>query len=160
MLTNLSGTWGRYNGVRSFTFSHCSRRSGEDSGEAILSPAALDSCLEAIAGRDAVKEPELVLVSTVAIVTTVSATPSCSAQRSCWFCMPCSEVSNGPVKWCTAASLNPVQVFGEVLTLASFPPWLLRFSEIFHAGHLAAFSRGKLHRILWRYCRTSQRFGR
>ena len=53
-----------------------------------------------------------------------------------------------------------MQVFGEVLTLAAFPPWLLRFSEIYHAGHLTAFSRAKLHRILWRYCRTSQRFGR
>ena len=53
-----------------------------------------------------------------------------------------------------------MQVFGEVLTLAAFPPWLLRFCEIYHVGHLAAFSRAKLHRILWRYCRTSQRFGK
>ncbi|CAL5218547.1 g236 [Coccomyxa viridis] len=87
-------------------------RSGEEGGNATLTPAALNSYLEAIAGPDAVKEPELVLV------------------------------------------------FGEVLTLAAFPPWLLRFCEIYHVGHLAAFSRAKLHRILWRYCRTSQRFGK
>ena len=53
-----------------------------------------------------------------------------------------------------------VQVFGEVLALAAFPPWLLRFSEIYHAQQLAAFTPGKLRRILWKYCRTAQRFGR
>ena len=53
-----------------------------------------------------------------------------------------------------------VQVYGEVLTLAAFPPWLLRCSEIFHAGQLSSFTRAKLHNILWKYCRTSQRFGR
>lgn len=53
-----------------------------------------------------------------------------------------------------------MQVYGEVLTLAAFPPWLLRFSEIYHAGQLSSFTRAKLHNILWKYCRTSQRFGR
>ena len=53
-----------------------------------------------------------------------------------------------------------MQVFGEVLALAAFPPWLLRFSEIYHAQQLVAFTPGKLRRILWKYCRTAQRFGR
>ena len=33
-----------------------------------------------------------------------------------------------------------MQVFGEVLALAAFPPWLLRFSEIYHAQQLATFT--------------------
>ena len=53
-----------------------------------------------------------------------------------------------------------MQVFGEVLALAAFPPWLLRFSEIYHAQQLAAFTPSRLRIILRKYCRTAQRIGR
>ena len=50
-------------------------------------------------------------------------------------------------------------VFGKVLTLAGFPPWLVRFSEIYKGGMLREFSSAKMTHILQQYCRTTQRFG-
>lgn len=52
-----------------------------------------------------------------------------------------------------------VQVFGETLTLAGYPPWTVRFSEIYHMGDLAHVTQRQLTGALQRYCRTSQRFG-
>lgn len=60
------------------TLPGCTCRSGKDSGDAVLTPADVNSCLESIAGPDAVKEPELVLVSMHAILTQPSPLPCCN----------------------------------------------------------------------------------
>jgi hypothetical protein len=53
----------------------------------------------------------------------------------------------------------PAQVFGRACTLAGFPPWPLRFAEIYHMGCLAEATPQGLLDALQRYCRTPQRFG-
>lgn len=52
-----------------------------------------------------------------------------------------------------------MQVFGRTFTLAGYPPWSIRFSEIYHMGELTDFTRRKLTDALQRYCKTPQRFG-
>ena len=53
-----------------------------------------------------------------------------------------------------------VLVAGEVLTLAGFPPWLTRSSEIYHfAGGLQDLSERNLERTLAKYYCTSQPLG-
>jgi len=53
-----------------------------------------------------------------------------------------------------------VLVAGEVLTLAGFPPWLTRSSEIYHfAGGLQDLSERNLERTLAKYYCTAQRLG-
>ncbi|CAL8470427.1 g9969 [Coccomyxa elongata] len=52
-----------------------------------------------------------------------------------------------------------ILVFGKTFTLAGYPPWPIRFSEIYHMGELATFSRADFCDALRRYCKTSQRFG-
>jgi hypothetical protein len=60
-----------------------------------------------------------------------------------------------------AAALQPelVLVFGRTLTLAGYPPWSLRFSEVYYLGSLARMTRTRLHATLGHYYRTTQRFG-
>ena len=53
-----------------------------------------------------------------------------------------------------------LQVFGPVLTLAGFPPWLVRQSEIHGMGSLSSICESDIQKGLQRYCQTSQRFGR
>jgi hypothetical protein len=50
-------------------------------------------------------------------------------------------------------------VFGSVLSCAGFPPWMLRVTEMYHAGHLQIFTPAKLHDIIHTYQRTWQRSG-
>lgn len=57
------------------------------------------------------------------------------------------------------ACLHMVQVFGKVFSLAGFPPWPVRFSEMYHLGELQEATPQKILNALQRYCRTSQRFG-
>jgi undecaprenyl pyrophosphate synthase len=52
-----------------------------------------------------------------------------------------------------------MQVFGRTFSLAGYPPWSIRFSEIYHMGELTDFTRRKLTDALQRYCKTPQRFG-
>ncbi|KAK9915644.1 hypothetical protein WJX75_002087 [Coccomyxa subellipsoidea] len=52
-----------------------------------------------------------------------------------------------------------VLVFGRTFSLAGYPPWSIRFSEIYHMGELTDFTRRKLTDALQRYCKTPQRFG-
>ena len=52
-----------------------------------------------------------------------------------------------------------ILVVGDVLTLAGFPPWLTRSSEIHHLGGLSELSERKLKRTLARYYGTAQRLG-
>jgi undecaprenyl pyrophosphate synthase len=53
-----------------------------------------------------------------------------------------------------------VLVAGEVLTLAGFPPWLTRSSEIYHfAGGLQELSESNLESTLAKYYCTAQRLG-
>ena len=51
------------------------------------------------------------------------------------------------------------QIFGPLLTLAGFPPWLVRHSEIYGMGNLAKAHCDTVNEALQRYCRTTQRFG-
>lgn len=52
------------------------------------------------------------------------------------------------------------QVTGPTLTLAGFPSWLVRSSEIYEAGPLARLAAEPLEAAMQRYCRTKQRFGK
>jgi len=63
----------------------------------------------------------------------------------------------GPV-----AGIEPdiVVVFGSAFTLAGFPPWAVRTSELFEVGALAAVTSGKMDAVLRRYLGTRQRFGK
>lgn len=53
----------------------------------------------------------------------------------------------------------PVQVCGQAFTTAGFPPWMLRFSELYHLGSLATVTDRQLSRALQKYSNVSQRFG-
>ncbi len=48
---------------------------------------------------------------------------------------------------------------GKAFTLAGFPPWLLRFSELYHLGALEAVTLRQLARTLRKYSNVTQRFG-
>lgn len=52
------------------------------------------------------------------------------------------------------------QVTGPALTLAGFPPWCVRASEIYGVGPLAALTPRRLQAALRRYGATKQRFGK
>jgi hypothetical protein len=118
--------------------------------------------MAAIAGPEAVREPDLVLVSAV------------SPLRPCF--LMCQKglfqqfpQGNNMIMNATLLNIKAkktydlhymrAQVFGPVLTMAGYPPWPLRFSEIYHMGRLAGMTRQALRQALRRYCRTSQRFG-
>lgn len=60
------------------------------------------------------------------------------------------------------AVLEPdmVLIFGGTLTLAGFPPWAVRTSELFDVGRLGEVTGSKLDAALRRYLGTRQRFGR
>ena len=51
------------------------------------------------------------------------------------------------------------QVTGGALTLAGYPPWAVRVSEIHGIGPLSGVTSSKLAAVLQRYRRTRQRFG-
>lgn len=52
------------------------------------------------------------------------------------------------------------QVTGPALSLAGFPAWAVRVSEIYGVGPLAALDAGRLQAALRRFCTTKQRFGK
>lgn len=52
-----------------------------------------------------------------------------------------------------------VMVFGDVLTLAGFPPWSLRVAEIHKLGRLQGMTEGRLWGSIRKFCRTEQRHG-
>lgn len=55
--------------------------------------------------------------------------------------------------------LSDTQVFGETFTTAGFPPWLMRFSELYRLGALRDVTPSRLARTLHTYSRVAQRFG-
>lgn len=57
------------------------------------------------------------------------------------------------------AKQTQMQVFGPVLTLAGFPPWMVRHSEIHAMGLLQDITEQRVDNALKKYCQTSQRFG-
>lgn len=61
-----------------------------------------------------------------------------------------------------AVALEPdlLVVFGPALTLAGFPAWASRASEIYFGGPLSQASGSKLASILRKHARTRQRHGR
>ena len=67
------------------------------------------------------------------------------------------SAASGPI-----AGIEPdfVVVFGAAFTLAGFPPWAVRSSELFEVGQLAAVTSGKLDAVMKRFLRTRQRFGK
>lgn len=52
-----------------------------------------------------------------------------------------------------------VQVIGETLTLAGYPPWPLRFTQIYHMGRLSGINEKVLKRTLTSYGSVLQRYG-
>ncbi|GAB4824259.1 hypothetical protein N2152v2_011305 [Parachlorella kessleri] len=58
-----------------------------------------------------------------------------------------------------SAELDLLLVFGEAFTLAGYPPWAVRTSEIYHMGLLQQLRWQDLQRVLQRYLGTKQRFG-
>lgn len=62
----------------------------------------------------------------------------------------------------SSVALEPdlLVVFGPCLTLAGFPAWATRASEIYYGGPLSQASGSKLASILRRHARTRQRHGR
>ena len=52
-----------------------------------------------------------------------------------------------------------MQVFGKSFTLAGYPPWPLRATEMYHMGRLEDVSVRLLQQTLHAYCSTAQRFG-
>ncbi len=52
-----------------------------------------------------------------------------------------------------------LQVFGKAFTLAGYPPWPLRATEMYYMGRLRDVSTSSLQQTLQRYCHTVQRFG-
>lgn len=52
------------------------------------------------------------------------------------------------------------QVTGPALTLAGFPAWAVRTSEIYGVGPLAAVTPDRLQAALQRFTATKQRFGK
>lgn len=52
-----------------------------------------------------------------------------------------------------------LQIFGEHLFLAGFPPWLVRHSEIYLAKDLNSSEANIIEQALQKYLRTKQRFG-
>ena len=67
---------------------------------------------------------------------------------------PCGRAAQ-PSPWC-----GPLQVTGPALTLAGFPAWLVRTSEIYGVGALSQLSDSQLDAALRRFCTTKQRFGK
>ena len=63
----------------------------------------------------------------------------------------------GPV-----ATMDPdiIMIFGGIPSLAGYPSWSARSSEIYDMGQLGVITRGKLEAALKRYKVTKQRFGR
>jgi hypothetical protein len=60
------------------------------------------------------------------------------------------------------AALEPdmVLVFGAAFTLAGYPPWAVRVSQIYHMGPLASVTSSKLDAVMRKFSMTKQRFGR
>ena len=52
-----------------------------------------------------------------------------------------------------------IQVFGKAFTVAGFPPWLLRFCELYHLGQLRDVTDERLDTTLQQYNNVAQRFG-
>jgi hypothetical protein len=73
----------------------------------------------------------------------------------------------GLVGWRHVPSIVPsprpwlllLQVFGDAPTLAGYPPWAVRASEIFHMGPLEQLQPADLQHAMHRYLGTMQRFG-
>jgi len=61
-----------------------------------------------------------------------------------------------------AVCLEPdiLLVFGEALTLAGFPSWTVRSSEIYSLGNVEGVTWSKLDAVMKRHGTTRQRFGR
>lgn len=53
-----------------------------------------------------------------------------------------------------------VLVFGAAFTLAGFPPWSARASELYHMGLLEEVTGSRLDAVMRKYMRTRQRFGK
>lgn len=62
----------------------------------------------------------------------------------------------------SAAVLEPdfILVLGTAFSLASFPPWAARTSELFHLKSLEEITSSRLDAVLQKFMRTRQRFGR
>lgn len=60
------------------------------------------------------------------------------------------------------AALEPdiVIVFGKALTLAGFPPWSVRVSELYRLGELGGVTWGTLDAVFTKHSKARQRFGR
>ena len=51
-------------------------------------------------------------------------------------------------------------VFGATFHLQGYPPWQLHAAELFHEESLDRFSRRDLARVIDKYAKTAQRFGK
>ena len=52
-----------------------------------------------------------------------------------------------------------LQVFGNHFSLAGYPPWPIRVTEMYHMGQLSRVSHKHMEDTFLRYSRTMQRFG-
>lgn len=63
---------------------------------------------------------------------------------------------------CQSAALQVpdlMLVFGRTFSLAGYPPWPIRVTEIYHMGRLSQVSDSLLQNTWHQYSRTVQRFG-
>lgn len=109
-------------------------------------PMANGSAASATASNGGAREEE---ASRAAVLADAAAAPAKLRARV--------QAAAGP-----EAGLEPdlVLVTGGALTLAGYPPWAVRVSEIYGIGPLAGVTSSKLAAVLARYARTRQRFGR
>lgn len=60
---------------------------------------------------------------------------------------------------CVALEPDLALVCGDAFTTAGFPPWLLRFSELYHLKPLLSVSQADVKAALCQYSKVKQRFG-
>ena len=94
----------------------------------------------------------------------------CCRCRCCCCCCPCgrrrclrmsvSDPSPGlSCFWYKPLRRRRSQVCGDAFTLAGFPPWMVRFSELYHLGRLEGVTDARLAQTLRKYSNVTQRFG-
>lgn len=128
--------------------------------DADLHPAAaLHSQLVRAAGTAAAVEPDIALVSGAVAWRAQDKHSLCDASVHVLYM---SERKFGRVQpWGGTHSTSSVQVqvCGKAFTLAGFPPWLLRFGELYHLGDLRDVTDERLRTFLQKYSSVAQRFG-
>ena len=124
-----------------------------DLDAAIAAPARLRERLRAVAGPLAARDPDFVLVSAVERDAEAWAIELWCLSKSCLPVVPGHHEH-----WCCFLA---IQVTGPALTLAGFPAWCVRVSEVYGGGGpLARLTAARLDAVLRRFSRTQQRFGK